>query len=49
MHLEALGKEGATGGVGWHLKWYVTLIFAYFLSFFAILGVFHAFGCVWEL
>jgi len=44
MHLEALGKEGAIGGVGWHLKWYVTLIFRLFSVLFRD---FRWFSCIW--
>jgi len=44
MHLEALEKEGTTGGVGWHLKWYVTLIFHLFSVLF---HNFWCFSCIW--
>ena len=44
MHLEALGKERATGGVGWHIKWYVTLIFGLFSVLFRN---FRCFSCIW--
>ena len=56
MHLEASGKQEGTGG--WASmpkpsKWCVTWIFWTYVAdislFFAILGVFHVFGCTWKV